>query len=78
MVAWTNHCCGEGQLLESMFRLGLQKIVFTQPGPKPDFGEVGRLPEQVAILEALACHEIRATPYIPRSGYRSLRQAGFT
>ncbi len=33
-MAQANHYCGEGQIQDSIFRLGLQKIVFTQPVPK--------------------------------------------
>ncbi len=35
-MAWTIHYCGEGRIHDSIFRLGLQEFVITQPAPIPD------------------------------------------
>jgi len=33
----TNHCCDISQRLDSKFRFGCPKFIFTQPGPTADF-----------------------------------------
>jgi hypothetical protein len=56
-----NHCCGNGQLCDSLFHLGAQEFVFTQPGPVSDINAA--LERRTTLREKLITVSTNVVPH---------------